>query len=84
MIYIRGNHPYHYRSGEWAHLFSIQHNEDGKDIWIVEFPDGATDAWPAWDRVAQYEVRVQIEHPSPDDVDEEFAAQLAKFLTPAR
>jgi hypothetical protein len=63
MIYIRGTHPYHYRSGEWAHLFSIQHNEDGQDIWIVEFDDGAMDAWPSWDTGAQYEVRVQVEAP---------------------
>lgn len=67
MIYIRQTHPYGYRSGEWAHLFSIQHNEDGQDVWIVEFPDGAMDAWPSWDGDAGYDVRVQIEHP--EEVD---------------
>ncbi len=63
MIYIRGTTPDAVRSGEWAHLFSIQHNPDGKDIWIVEFDDGATDAWPSWDLLAGYDVRVQIEAP---------------------
>lgn len=63
MIYIRGRHPYAYRSGEWAHLFSIQHDAEGRDMWVVEFPDGATDVWPSWDAEADYDVRVQIEPP---------------------
>lgn len=63
MIYIRGNHPYHFRSGKWAHLFSIQHDEQGRDLWVVEFPDGVTDVWPSWDTVADYDVRVQVEAP---------------------
>ena len=66
MIYIRGLHQDHYRSGEWAHLFSIQHDEEGRDIWVVEFPDGAKDAWPSWDSVARFEVKVQIEEPFND------------------
>lgn len=56
------------RSGEWAHLFSIQYDDDMKDIWIVEFPDGATDAWPSWNLSAQYDVKVQIEVPEPVEV----------------
>lgn len=65
MIYIRCNDPDAPRSGEWAHLFGIQYNDEMKDIWIVEFPDGATDAWPSWNHLAQYDVKVQIEQPEP-------------------
>ena len=63
MIYIRQTNPEVFRTGEWAHLFSIQYNEHGQDIWIVEFADGAKDAWPSWDSDAGYDVRVQIEAP---------------------
>lgn len=61
MIYIRGTHPYAFRSGEWAHLFSIQHNDEGQDLWVVEFDDGEMDVWPSWDVLAGYDVKVQIE-----------------------
>lgn len=61
MIFIRGTHRYHFRSGEWARLFNIQYDDQGRIIWIVEFPDGETDAWASWDAVAGYEVRYQIE-----------------------
>ena len=66
MIWIRGTHPYSYRSGQWAHLFSIQWDEEGKDLWVVEFPDGDTDVWPSWDTAAGYDVRVQVEAPEED------------------
>lgn len=69
MIYIRGNHPYHFRSGQWAHLFSVQHDSEGRDLWCVEFPDGKTDVWPSWDTQADYDVRVQIEHPNAEEAD---------------
>ena len=58
MIHIRQTHHNGYRSGQWAHLFSIQHNQDGKDIWVVEFDDGAMDSWPSWDKAAGYQVKV--------------------------
>lgn len=70
MIYVRGTHPYAFRSGQWAHLFSIQHDEHGRDIWVVEFPDGKGDAWPSWDSAAGYEVRIQIEEPFNDQSKE--------------
>lgn len=66
MIYVRGTHRYHFRSGEWAHLFSIQHDEHGRDIWIVEFPDGMADAWPSWDEAAGYEVLYKPKEPTHD------------------
>lgn len=66
MIYVRGTHPYAYRSGNWAHLFSIQHDDEGRDLWVVEFPDGAMDVWPSWDKQAGYEVKIQIEEPYND------------------
>jgi hypothetical protein len=67
VIYLRQRHQYGFRSGEWAHLFSIQHNAEGKDMWVVEFPDGAMDVWPSWDVVAEYDVKVQIEPPEGTD-----------------
>lgn len=66
MIYVRGTHPYAFRSGDWAHLFSIQHDEQGRDLWVVEFPDGVMDVWPSWDKQHGYEVKVQIEEPHND------------------
>jgi hypothetical protein len=63
LIYIRSTNEECYRAFEWGHLFSIQHDKQGRDIWVVEFPDGGTDAWPSWDVEAGYDVRVQIEPP---------------------
>lgn len=57
MIKIRATHPYAFRSGEWADLFSIQY-DDGRAMYVVEFPDGAQDVWPSWDEDHGYEVRV--------------------------
>lgn len=74
MIYVRGTHPYHFRSGQWAHLFSIQHDTEGRDIWCVEFPDGVQDAWPSWDTAAWWEVKIQMEEP--DDSWETFEDRL--------
>ena len=64
MIWIRQTNPYGFRSGQWAHLFHITHNDKGDDVWVVEFPeDGEKDAWPAWDTSAGYQVKVQVEPP---------------------
>lgn len=68
MIYIRRGR------GPWAHLFSIQYDERGRDLWVVEFSDGHTDVWPSWDASAGYEIRVQIE--APEDFWEESAGSL--------
>jgi hypothetical protein len=61
MIYIRTTTEGAFRSGEWGHLFSIQHDSEGRDLWVVEFPDGGMDVWPSWDALAGYDVRVQLE-----------------------
>jgi hypothetical protein len=82
VIYVRGTHPMHLRSGEWAHLFSIQHDADGRDLWVVEFPDGAKDVWPSWDAGAGYDVRVQIESPEP--VEEPNGNQVVVTRSAAR
>lgn len=59
MIKIRATHHYAFRSGEWADLFSIQYDDEGRALYVVEFEDGAQDVWPAWDLQHGYEVRVE-------------------------
>lgn len=53
---IRGNHPYAFRSGEWAELKGIVPGPD-RECYLVEFPDGVTDFWPTHDEAAEYEQR---------------------------
>jgi hypothetical protein len=52
--HIRGTHPYMFRSGEWARLLTTVESH-GRDCYLVEFPDGATDWWPVGDEEAGYE-----------------------------
>jgi hypothetical protein len=58
-VRIRGNHPYAYRSGEWAELVTIAyHPETGHECYVVIFPDGRTDWW-AVDDGGQFEYEFQ-------------------------
>ena len=90
MIMIRQTHNYGFRSGDWAHLFSIQHDKEGRDVWVVEFPDGAKDAWPSWDAMAGYEVKVdinEVELPTErtiDDQSTQTSTASADFLRKVR
>jgi hypothetical protein len=63
MIWIRSTSGDRYRAYEWAHLFSIQHDKQGRDLWVVEYQDGEPDVWPASDIEAGYDVRIQAEPP---------------------
>ncbi len=58
-IEVRGLHPYVYRSGEWARIVMPCVSERGRDCWLVEFDDGATDVWVQDDSVARYEFRTR-------------------------
>lgn len=53
---IRTNHPYGFRSGEWAELKATVPGTD-RDCYLVEFPDGVTDFWVVNDPDGQYEIR---------------------------
>lgn len=63
MIWIRSTNTERYRPYEWAHLFSIQYDKQGRDLWIVEYQDGEPDVWPASDEGAGYDICIQIEPP---------------------
>ena len=55
---IRGTHPYHFRSGEWARLLTVVEAPDpARDCYVVQFGDGVTDFWVVEDDAARYELR---------------------------
>ncbi len=58
MRQVRTTHPYGFRSGEWA-IFrhELTDPETGRRLYLVEFPDYATDLWVADDPDGQYEFR---------------------------
>lgn len=58
MTLIRATHHYGYRSGEWAKLVCVLTGmRTGRDVYLVEFPDGVTDFWPVDDPADPYEFR---------------------------
>jgi len=62
-VLIRTNHPYGYRSGQWAELLTTAPAPNKRDCYVVRFPDGATDFWVVDDPDGQYEL-------APDKEDE--------------
>jgi len=55
---IRTMHPYGFRSGDWAILrHRLTDPMTGRDLYLVEFGDYATDFWVADDPDGQYEFR---------------------------
>ena len=54
---IRQAHRFGYRSGEWADLLSESVHANGRPVYVVRFPDGATDFWVIGDEQAGYEFR---------------------------
>lgn len=60
MTWIRGTHPFQFRSGEWAELLTTAPSPDGKDCYVVRFRDGATDYWRVDDSVERYEFTEEV------------------------
>ncbi len=56
---IRGTHPYVFRSGDWATIRAVVPG-DGRECYLVEFPDGVTDFWPVDDHAAGYEFKAEM------------------------
>lgn len=54
--HIKSDHPYTFRSGEWATIVDAQELPD-RVLWWVRFPDGATDEWVVDDPSADYKFR---------------------------
>lgn len=52
---IRGTHRWCFRSGEWAEILTTAPDPEGKDCYVVRFPDGKTDWWVVDDPLAGYE-----------------------------
>jgi hypothetical protein len=55
-LLVRATHPYSYRSGQWAVIVTVVPAR-GRDCWLVEFDDGATDVWVCDDPSAGFEFR---------------------------
>lgn len=55
---IRSEHPYAYRSGQWARIVAVVPAR-GRKAWLLEWPDGATDTWAVLDPAAEYEFKVR-------------------------
>lgn len=53
--HVRSHHWAAYRSGQWARILTIAPDPEGRDCFVVEFPDGATDFWVKDDPDGQYE-----------------------------
>lgn len=53
--YIRGTHPAQFRCGEWAEILTTAPSPEGKDCYVVRFPDGKTDWWVVSDPWDPYE-----------------------------
>jgi hypothetical protein len=52
---IRTTHPYGFRCGQWAEVLTIAPDPEGRDCYIVRFPDGTTDYWVVTDPDGGYE-----------------------------
>jgi hypothetical protein len=62
-LYVRGTHPYAFRSGQWAEVIGVgwlprRHGSDPREprpVFKVRFVDGKEDYWPVYDQVAGHE-----------------------------
>lgn len=58
--FIRGTHPYAFRSGEWAVLEYVDtvllHSEE-RQCFRVRFEDGVDDLWPVHNSGYDYELK---------------------------
>lgn len=54
---VRTLHPYGFRCGEWATILTTAYDPEKGKVYVVEFEDGATDWWVAFDRDGDYEFR---------------------------
>jgi len=56
--YIRGLHPYTFRSGQWAAITNAVWDPARQRYhWVLLWPDGQGDEWPVIDPAAEYEFR---------------------------
>jgi len=69
MIWIRTTN-----NGRWGHLFSIQHDSQGRDLWVVEYEDGEPAVLASWGDPRDYDVRIQIEPPEDSYVHQDHEA----------
>ncbi len=53
---VRSNHPYAYKSGQWAQIVA-EVVSDERLVWLLVWPDGDTDEWAVEDPSAEYEFR---------------------------
>jgi hypothetical protein len=59
---VRSEHPYAFRSGEWALVTKLVRVSVLGDLmcWEVKFPDGVEDLWAVEDKMADYEFRESV------------------------
>lgn len=54
--HIKSDHPYAYRTGRWATIVDAREGTD-RILWMLVWPDGATDSWVVDDPTAEYQFR---------------------------
>ena len=58
-VWIRGRHPYVFRSGQWARISGLElalaEKPYPRPCYRVRFEDGVEDVWPVYDLDAYYE-----------------------------
>lgn len=52
--FVRSTHSYAYKSGEWGQIVG-ERERKGRRVWMIVWPDGATDEWAIDDPEADYE-----------------------------
>lgn len=63
ILWIRGTHPYAFRSGEWAKVVTTVPSND-RECWFVEWPDGVTDFFPI--EGSGYELEIVLAETAPE------------------
>lgn len=57
---IKSDHPAAFKSGEWGTIITYDVTREGREIWLISWPDGQTDTWACEDPLADYQFRQPV------------------------
>lgn len=57
---IKSDHPNAFKSGFWGRIVAHDITREGRQIWLIAWPDGSTDTWPCEDNDASYQFRQAV------------------------